>query len=302
MNEINGATKVTGIIGYPLTYTFSPLMHNKAFEALNLNYRYLPFVVEPKALENAIDGIRSLNIQGINVTMPHKEAVINFLDELSAEAKTIGAVNTIKNDNGRLIGYNTDAQGFIKSLEEESFNPAGKTAIILGTGGAAKAAAVALARAGIKSIVILGRSQNRAGAIASNLISNFQEISVKTLTFEDNLADIFQIGELIVNATPVGMKESGDLLPVPLELINASHFVYDLIYTPLETALINGARHKGARAANGLGMLLYQAASAFEIWTGTSAPVEVMRQALIQGLKSGDRPDNVQEEDRRVST
>ncbi len=293
MNEINGATKITGIIGYPLTYTFSPPMHNKAFEALDLNYKYLPFVVEPKALESAIDGIKSLNIKGINVTMPHKETVIDFLDELSAEAATIGAVNTIKNDNGRLIGYNTDARGFIKSLEEESFNPTGKTAIILGTGGAAKAVAAALARADAKGIVILGRSKNKAEAIAASLISNFRELSVKTLTFED---------KLIVNATPVGMKESRDLLPVPLELINASHFIYDLIYTPLETALINEARHKGARAANGLGMLLYQAASAFEIWTGISAPVEVMRQALIQGLKSGDRPDNVQEEDRRVST
>ncbi|PIW22424.1 MAG: shikimate dehydrogenase [Candidatus Aquicultor secundus] len=302
MKEINGATKVTGIIGYPLTYTFSPPMHNKAFEALNLNYRYLPFVVEPNALENAIEGIKSLNIRGINVTMPHKEAVIDLLDELSAEAETIGAVNTINNDNGRLIGYNTDAGGFLKSLKEESFNPAGKTAIILGTGGAAKAVAVALAQAGAASIVIIGRSGNKAEAITSSLISNFQEISGKTLTFRDNLADIFQIGELIVNATPVGMKESGDLLPVPLEFINASHFVYDLIYTPLETALINGARHKGAKAANGLGMLLYQAASAFEIWTGTSAPVEVMRQALIQGLKSGDRPDNAEEENRRVPT
>lgn len=302
MEEINGKTKITGIIGYPLTYTLSPAMHNRAFEALKLNYRYLPFVVEPKNLEDAIKGIKALNIQGINVTMPHKETVVNLLDELSTEAQIIGAVNTIKNDNGRLTGYNTDAGGFIRALEKESFNPAGKIAIILGTGGAAKAVAVALAQAGAASIIIVGRSINKAETVASSLRSNFQEISVKTLTFKDNLADISQIGELIVNATPLGMKESGDLLPVPLEFIKATHFVYDLIYTPLETALLNGARHKGARASNGLGMLLYQAASAFEIWTGTSAPVEVMHQALIQGLKSGDRPDNVQKKNSRVST
>ncbi len=272
-------------------------MHNRAFEVCGLNYRYLAFVVEKAHLKSAIDGIRALNIKGVNVTMPHKESVIPLLDELSKEARIIGAVNTINNKEGRLTGHNTDAEGFIRSLKEEGFDPAGKTAIILGTGGAAKAVAVALAQAGAKSIVAIGRSVEKSQVITDRITIISRDILVKSLTFEGNLADIFQIGDLIVNATPVGMAESGGLLPVPLELIEKKHFVYDLIYTPQETVLIKGARHKGAGAANGIGMLVHQAALAFEIWTGISAPAEEMRRALIHGLESGDRPYNAQKKD-----
>ncbi|HEY3373843.1 MAG TPA: shikimate dehydrogenase [Candidatus Aquicultor sp.] len=298
MRKITGTTAVTGIIGYPLTYTLSPLMHNRAFDVLDLNYRYLPFIVRVEELAPAIAGVKALNIHGINVTMPHKETVIPFLDELTEESRIMGAVNTILNSEGRLIGYNTDGDGFLKSLEEESFSPEDKSAIILGTGGAAKAVAIALARAGAHEIAIIGRSKAKAEAISEQIQANIKEIYVKTLTFSDNLADIFQHGELVVNATPVGMNESGDLLPVPLEFINESQFVYDLIYVPLETPLLRLARQKGARTANGLGMLLHQAAIAFFVWTGISAPVEDMRQALLEELESGDRPYNVSEKDR----
>ncbi len=297
MGNITGKTKVTGIIGYPLTYTLSPLMHNRAFKVCGLNYKYLAFVVEKGHLKSAIDGIRALNIKGVNVTMPHKEAVIPLLDGMSKEAKVIGAVNVINNEDGRLIGYNTDAEGFMSSLKEEGFNPAGKQAIIIGTGGGAKAVAVALAQAGVKSIAVVGGSIEKSQAIKDRIIDITRNILVKPLTFESNLADIFQIGDLIVNATPVGMAESGGLLPVPLELIKKRHFIYDLVYIPQETVLIKEARRKGARAVNGIGMLVHQAALAFEIWTGTSAPVEEMRQALIRGLVSGERPENVKKEE-----
>ncbi|MCL6471945.1 MAG: shikimate dehydrogenase [Firmicutes bacterium] len=293
MNGITGRTKVTGIIGYPLTYTLSPLMHNRAFNICSLNYVYVPFVVEQKDLKNAIEGLKALNIKGVNVTMPHKEAVLNMLDGLSEQARLIGAVNTINNEDGYFIGYNTDSAGFLNSLMEEGFDPANKTAIIIGTGGAAKAVAVALAQAGVREIAVIGRSATKAQDVKTRITDANRYILVKTLTFEENLADIFKKGELIVNATPVGMKESGGLLPVPLKYINAEHFIYDLIYTPQETALIKAARDKGARAINGLGMLVYQAAEAFEIWTGVSAPIDEMRQALIHGLKSGERPENV---------
>jgi len=273
-------------------------MHNRAFEILDLDYRYLPFVVEERDVKAAIEGVRALKIKGINVTMPHKEAVIEFLDELSNEAAIIGAVNTIHNDNGRLIGYNTDGAGFLRSLREESFDPEGKNAVILGSGGAAKAVAVALAQAGAKSITIFARKVEKAKDIKDRLKSNFSQIQVETLSFEGNLADTLSVGELIVNATPIGMKESGDLLPVPLELINDRHFVYDLVYTPLETALLKAAKGRGARVANGLGMLLYQAAAAFEIWTGISAPVDAMRETLISRLDSGERPGNAKEKIR----
>lgn len=298
MSKITGNTKVTGIIGYPLTYTLSPSIHNSAFEATGLDYRYLPFVVEEKELGAAIGGIRALNIKGINVTMPHKEAVIEFLDGVSPGARVIGAVNTIHNDNGRLIGYNTDGAGFIKSLREESFEPNGKNAIIIGSGGAAKAVAVSLIEEGASNITLVARTIDKADALKVHLERNFKEISMKTLSFTGDMADIFQVGDIIVNATPIGMEESGDLLPVPLELIQSKHFIYDLIYTPFETRLLKEARNKGARAVNGLGMLLYQAASAFELWTGTSAPIEDMRKALLIGLESGDRSKNDKEKDQ----
>ncbi|MDI6716551.1 MAG: shikimate dehydrogenase [Actinomycetota bacterium] len=298
MQKINGETKITGIIGYPLTYTLSPAMHNRAFEVCNLNYCYLPFIVESENLKTAIEGIRALKIKGINVTMPHKEAVIDFLDELSPEAEIIGAVNTIGNNEGHLIGYNTDGKGFLRSLEEESYNPSGKIAIILGTGGAAKAVAVALAEAGISEIIIVGRSKKKASIIKDALVNKLVNISISTLSFDGNLADKFQVGDLIVNATPVGMKGHGDLLPVPLELINKRHFVYDLVYTPQETTLMTEARKRGARVANGLGMLLHQAASAFEIWTGILAPVDAMRQALVLELESRERAKNARKKSR----
>lgn len=296
--RITGETKVTGIIGYPLTYTLSPVMHNRAFDVLGINYRYLPFVVEEANLAAAINGIKALNIRGVNVTMPHKERVMDVLDEVTPEAEAIGAVNTILNEGGRLIGYNTDGMGFIQSLREASFEPAGKTAILLGVGGGAKAVAVALAQAGAKSIAIVSRSIDKAEGLKARLQAVIKDVDIKTLTYNDNLADIFQVGDLVVNATPVGMKESGDLLPVPLELIRAQHVVYDLIYTPPMTALLKGAQDKGARAVNGLGMLLHQAAAAFEIWTGFSAPTEEMRRALLEELESGERPGNVSKENR----
>lgn len=298
MKEITGETKVTGIIGYPLTYTLSPSMHNRAFKVLDLNFKYLPFVVGEEDVKAAIEGIRALKIKGINVTMPHKEAVIEFLDELSSEAMIIGAVNTINNDSGRLIGYNTDGTGFLRSLREESFDPEDRDTVILGSGGAAKAVAVALAQAGAKSITIVARKVEKAEEIKDRLESNFSQILVETLSFEGNLADTLSVGELIVNATPIGMKESGDLLPVPLELINDRHFVYDLVYAPLETALLKAAKGRGAKVASGLGMLLYQAAAAFEIWTGISAPVDAMRETLIGRLNNGERPGNAEKEDR----
>lgn len=302
MSTITGQTKVTGIIGYPLVYTLSPIMHNAAFKATGLNYRYLPFVVEEKDLGAALQGIRALKIRGVNVTMPHKEAVIEFLDELSEEAKIVGAVNTINNRDGCLIGYNTDGTGFIRSLREESFDPKDTTAIILGAGGAAKAVAVSLIQAGASEMILVGRDIRKLEKLKARLLDNFTYITIKTLSFKDNLADIFRVGDLIVNATPVGMRESGDLLPVPLELISTKHFVYDLVYTPLETELIKEARKVGAKVANGLGMLLHQAASAFEIWTGTSAPVEVMRHALTSELEGGEQPNDAKKKDQRLPT
>ena len=302
MNEITGQTRVLGIIGYPLTYTLSPNMHNAALKEVALDYRYLPFVVAPEHLASAIAGIRALGIAGVNVTMPHKETVIEFLDEISPEARMIGAVNTIHNVDGHLKGYNTDATGFIRSLREELVDPEGRHAIILGVGGAARAVAVALINEGVASITLLGRTVEKVEAFKVHLLGSFGQFSIKTLSFDDDLADIFEVGDLVVNATPIGMKDSTDLLPVPLEHIDSRHFIYDLIYTPSETTLITAAKDKGAKAVNGLGMLLYQAATAFELWTGTPAPIAIMRDALLIGLEGGDRSKHAQKKDKRFSS
>ncbi|MBI4734271.1 MAG: shikimate dehydrogenase [Rubrobacteridae bacterium] len=302
MVEISGDTIVTGIIGYPLTYTLSPFMHNAALEELGLDYRYLPFVVEPAHLIEAINGIKALNISGINVTMPHKENVIPLLDELSEEALQMGAVNTIKNTGGSLTGHNTDGVGFLRSLQDEHYDVSGKHVVIIGAGGAAKAVAMAVAGAGAASLTIVAREKSKADALKDKISAYYHNLSIKTLSLSDDLADIMLVGELIVNATPIGMKESGCLLPVPLDLISGKHFIFDLIYTPLETALIKEAKQKKAKAINGLGMLLYQAAAAFEIWTGISAPVETMREALLGALISGDRSGYAKQKNRRIST
>jgi shikimate dehydrogenase len=277
-------------------------MHNAALKELGLDYAYLPFVVEETHIKDAIQGIKALNIKGINVTMPHKASVIPFLDDLTDEARMIGAVNTIKYDNGRLTGYNTDTVGFLKSLKEESYSVEGRNVVLLGAGGAAKAVAFAVAGAGASSLTIVARRQAKAEELKAAVNTYYQKFSVKTLSFADDLADIMLVGELIVNATPIGMKESGCLLPVPLDLISEQHLVFDLIYTPLETAFIKEAHNKKARAINGLGMLLHQAAAAFEIWTGKSAPIETMREALLKGLVSGDRSKHAEQTNRRIST
>lgn len=289
MTEISGTTSITGIIGYPLTYTLSPYMHNAAFKELDLDYKYLPFVVEERQLGAAIGGIKALGISGINVTMPHKENVIPFLDELSSEARRMGAVNTIENDSGRLIGHNTDGIGFLKSLEDQLYSVVDRNVVVIGAGGAAKAVAFAVADAGAESLTIVARNKSKADALKDKIYAYSHNLSVKTLSITDDLADIMLVGELIVNATPIGMKESGYLLPVPLDLINERHIIFDLIYTPLETAFVKEASKRKAKAINGLGMLLHQATAAFEIWTGISAPVETMRKALLDVLESGDQ-------------
>lgn len=302
MHEITGKTRILGIIGHPLTYTLSPAMHNAALDDASLDYCYLPFVVAPEDLESAVAGVRALGIAGLNVTMPHKETVIELLDDISSEARTIGAVNTIHNVDGHLKGYNTDGTGFIRSLKEELVDPEGRHAIVLGTGGAARAVAVALINEGAAGISLVGRSAAKVEALKTHLQDGTGSVSIKTLSFDDDLADIFGVGDLVVNATPIGMKESANLLPVPLEYIDCRHFIYDLIYTPSETALVKAAKDKGAKAVNGLGMLLYQAVTAFEIWTGTLAPTAIMRDALLIGLEGGDRSKHAQKKDKRFSS
>jgi shikimate dehydrogenase len=273
--EINGRTRITGLFGYPVEHTLSPAMHNAAFSALGLNYCYVPFLVHPDSLANAVQGVRAMNLAGVNVTVPHKENVIPFLDEVSEEASFIGAVNTIVHDKGRLTGYNTDGRGFMQSLAEKGVSVEGKDVIVIGAGGASRAISYYLSKKA-KSLSLFDIDKQKAGRLVSDLKQIKDAVSV---TEDLSRVDGFDI---IVQATPLGMKDA-DPLPVDAEKLRKEQIVYDLIYK--KTRLLRKAEERGCVTLNGLGMLLWQGVFAFELWTGQKPDVEIMRSILINSVK-----------------
>lgn len=285
LKPITGQTKIFGIFGHPVAHTLSPLMHNAAFDALALPYRYLPFEVHPDRLEGAIKGILPLGILGLNVTIPHKEAVLPFLDQVDEEAKKIGAVNTIEIASGRLIGRNTDGRGFLESLREGEVDLSGRRVILLGAGGAAKAVAVVLAEQPIAEMVIMARTRARGKALADRVtaVAPRLKTSIIGVDFGPGFPADSDRPTLLVNTTPLGMKQE-DSSPFPPHLLDPRWSVADLIYRPEETPLLVAAKKVGATVIPGLGMLLYQGALAFEIWTKQKAPLSKMRQALQEAL------------------
>jgi shikimate dehydrogenase len=254
-------------------------MHNAAFRSLKINAEYRFFEKSPQELEDFLSSLKDANISGLNVTIPYKEAVIPFLDEVSEEAKLIGAVNTIKVLRNRLQGHNTDGAGFLKHISEDlNFTPRAKRICVMGAGGASRAISVYLCKAKPKSISIYDIDKRRLAALARHLRSEFKNIEIRAA---DSIAGL-NIGEadLLLNATPVGMSEADPCL-VDKKFFHKGLLVYDLIYNPQETKLLARARDCGAKVSNGLGMLLYQGMLSFEIWTGKKAPKEVMRKALL---------------------
>ncbi|MFZ6007268.1 MAG: shikimate dehydrogenase [Nitrospirota bacterium] len=273
--NISGKTKVTGLFGYPVEHSLSPAMHNAAFEHLNLDYCYVTFSVRPDLLGDAVKAIRALSLSGVNVTVPHKENVMPFLDEISEEASFIGAVNTIKNDNGKLTGYNTDGKGFMQSLSEAGIDVKNKKIFIAGAGGASRATGYYLCREA-SAVYLYDVDTRRADALKGHL--NKLEGNVSLAGANDiKDKDFFSGVDIVINATPLGLK-ADDPMPVDISLIDKNHVVCDLIYK--ETPLLREASKKGCKTMDGLGMLLYQGVFAFEIWTGIMPPVEVMRQAI----------------------
>lgn len=284
--KITGKTRILGIIGWPVKHSLSPIMHNAAFEHLGLDFCYIPFAVKEDHVEKAIKGITALNISGLNVTIPHKESLIPFLSETSEEVKMIGAVNTIKIMDNRLIGYNTDGPGFIASLKEAGINIKDHSLLILGAGGAAKAVVFQSVIEGAREIIISNRTVQKAITMKKQIEKHYPSAKIKTTGIGyDELKDIIDRVDIIVNATSVGLK-SGDPSPIPKELINKRMFVCDLIYNPPETSLIKYAKASGCKFMNGVGMLLHQGVIAFKIFTGSEAPVEVMRNSLEDALKN----------------
>ncbi len=275
---INAKTRVTGLIGYPVEHSLSPLMHNTAFDRLGLNYCYVAMPVREEALKDAIKGLKALNFAGFNVTVPHKEKVIPLLDDIDEEARFIGAVNTVKNEDGNLRGYNTDGRGFMESLREAGIEVKGKDIFIVGAGGAARAIGYYLVREASR-VCIFDIDSGKAISLV-NALKGVRD----NVVFVDSLSRI-RSSDLIINATPLGLKEE-DPLPVDLRLLSRDQVIYDLIYW--DTTLVREARAIGCRAVNGLGMLLWQGVLAFRIWTGITPPVEIMREVLMQGMGRKD--------------
>lgn len=286
LSAITGETKLVGLIGWPVEHSLSPAMHNSAFAALNLNWCYVPLPVLPEQLGEAVAGLRALGFVGANVTVPHKEAVMSYLDHVTPEAQAIGAVNTIVVSEGRSIGYNTDWQGFLTALSEGGFDPQDKRAVVLGAGGAARAVVYALAQAGVQ-ITVLNRTPSRAQDLVQDFSPLFPSLSLLSLPLTlQTLAERTAEAHLLVNTTPVGMWPELDKSLWPKDLAFPGHLtVFDLVYNPRQTKLLRQAQAAGAQVIGGLGMLVHQGATAFELWTGEKAPVETMYEATSKTLR-----------------
>jgi shikimate dehydrogenase len=275
--NISGKTKVVGLLGWPVEHSLSPAMHNAAFRHLDMDYCYVTFPVRPDLLGDAVKGIKGLGLGGANVTVPHKENVMPFLDEISEEAEFIGAVNTIKNDNGKLTGYNTDGRGFMQSLSEAGIDVRNKNILIVGAGGASRAIGYYLCKEAA-SVCLFDVDANKAGSLKERLNKLKGNVS---LSVADAIKskEFFSGIDVVINATPLGLKPD-DPMPLDMALIESRHIVCDLIYK--ETPFLRGAAKKGCKTMDGLGMLLWQGAFAFETWTGVKPPVDVMREALLR--------------------
>jgi shikimate dehydrogenase len=270
----NATTRLAGVIGHPVAHSLSPVLHNAAFRAAGLDWAYLAFDVAEGEAVPAIEGMRALGIDGLSVTMPHKAAVAKAVDRLTHTAERLAAVNTVVRQGRELVGDNTDGAGFLDALRrDEGFDPAGRRCLILGAGGAARAVVLALAGAGAAEIVVAGRNLARA-EVAADLAGPVGK-AVDDPTGVD--------ADLVVNATPVGMAHRPGLPLDPAE-IRAGAVVVDLVYHPPHTELLDAARARGAVAANGLGMLIHQAAQQFRLWTGEDPPLEVMSAAAVAAI------------------
>ncbi|MFZ5645754.1 MAG: shikimate dehydrogenase [Bacillota bacterium] len=295
MKGIDGKTRLCGIFGYPVEHSFSPAMHNAAFRRLHMNWAYVPFPVRPADLPAAVGAVRSLNLAGVNVTVPHKQAVVDFLDDLSPAARLSGAVNTIVNSGGVLKGHNTDGEGFVMSLREEAGDACTKgSALIIGAGGSARAVAVALALNGAREIIIANRTEDRAMDLCG-LLKNKTRCDSSFLCWSGlpvpgareyrDWESVMERVSLVVQTTSLGMHPAKDNEPpLPYELIRPGQVAVDLVYNPPVTGFMEKCGDAGARTYNGIGMLLHQGAIAFELWTGRPAPVDVMREALKMGI------------------
>ena len=280
-------TKQLGIIGYPLGHTLSPVFQQAALDACGIDARYVAWETPPERLPDRLRQLRAPDVMGFNVTVPHKEAVIPLLDALDDWARDLGAVNTVVNRDGRLTGHNTDADGFLRALKQEGgFNPRGAAVLVLGAGGSARAVVLSLAREGAASVTIANRTLARAEALAAEVRARGGQSHAVQLD-DAHLAEALRTPPgLIVNCTTLGMAHgpAEGQSPLPARLIPKAALVYDLVYRPAVTPLLQAAQQSGARTLGGLPMLVYQGAAAFTLWTGREAPVQAMFAAARKAL------------------
>ena len=282
--SVGGATRVAGIVGWPVEHSLSPVIHNAAFAAAGLDWIYVPLPVPPDRLATALAGLAPLGIDGVNVTMPHKTEAADLVDDLSEDARLLRAVNTIVVRGDVLEGHNTDAPAFARFLERDAgFDPAGKSALLFGAGGAARACSLALGRANLERLTVVARNEARTGGIRTVAVG--VGLPVEVIGPNQVAGRRF---DLVVNATPVGRDPEPDHVALPD--LDERVVVVDLLYEPPLTPLQTRAREAGAAAFGGLGHLLEQAALSFELWTATPAPLDVMSAAALSRLSSRDRP------------
>lgn len=282
-------TQLTGVIGYPVSKNLSAFMHNTGFKKLNLDYRYLLIEVEPANLKDAILGIKAMNFKGFNITVPYKEKIIPLIDEITIPAKEIGAVNTVwKDEEGKLIGDNTDGKGFLKALKnEKSIELKEKKVFLLGAGGAAKAIAITLAKENISELYIADLDSAKANNLVEHIKDYNKSINTEALDAAEysNIKDVVNNMDIFVNATPVGMYNNPNNIPIPIEVLNSNLLVYDIINNPYKTKFIQLAEKLGADTLNGLPMLAYQGLEGFSKWTGKKISVEIFKEAALKEVE-----------------
>lgn len=272
--------KLFGVIGDPIGHSMSPAMHNNLFDVYGIDAVYLPFHVSKQNLEAAVKGLKALGVSGFNVTIPHKTTIMDFLDQIDPLAKAIGAVNTVQNENGCLIGYNTDGPGFVKGLESMGADLGSRSALIIGAGGASRAIYFSMAQAGIKQIDLYNRTADRAEELVRTCPFKVRSKVLDRETAEKSLHEY----QLIVQTTSIGMVPNLEGFPLSLEQLSRGTIVSDIIYNPLKTKFLEEASKKGAEIQNGVGMFVFQGALAFEKWTGIFPDTETMRRNVLRNL------------------
>ncbi|MGB9845418.1 shikimate dehydrogenase [Methanothermobacter tenebrarum] len=280
---ITGKTNVVGVIGDPVEHSLSPIMHNAAFNHLKLDYVYVAFHVKKGMAKEAIEAMKTFNIKGLNVTIPHKVRILKYIDEIDETAKLIGAVNTLKLEKGKVWGFNTDGIGCVRALEEVT-NLKGKNVIILGAGGASRAITFQLASSNVGSLHILNRTPENAKKIAEDIK---EKLGIKVFAGGlEHLKEKIGDADILINTTPVGMYPNIDARPLATaDILHENLIVKDLVYNPPQTRLLKEAEKAGAKTISGIKMLVYQGAESFKIWTGKEAPTSIMEKAILKTIR-----------------